>query len=59
VADEREEQAYKQMIARLPMGRRAEPEEIADIVVFAASERGRYLTGANIGTEGAASHVVV
>jgi len=54
-----EEQAYNQMIARLPMGRPAEPEEIADIVVFAASERGRYLTGANISTDGAASHVVV
>jgi NAD(P)-dependent dehydrogenase (short-subunit alcohol dehydrogenase family) len=54
-----EEQAYKQMIARLPMGRPAEPEEIADIVVFAASERGRYLNGANISTDGAASHVVV
>jgi NAD(P)-dependent dehydrogenase (short-subunit alcohol dehydrogenase family) len=54
-----EEQAYKQMIARLPMGRPAEPEEIADIVMFAASERGRYLTGANISTDGAASHVVV
>lgn len=54
-----EDQAYKQMIARLPMGRPAEPDEIADIVVFAASERGRYLTGANISTDGAASHVVV
>lgn len=53
------EQAEKQMVARLPMGRPAEPEEIADIVVFAASERGRYLTGANITTDGAASHVVV
>jgi NAD(P)-dependent dehydrogenase (short-subunit alcohol dehydrogenase family) len=54
-----EEQAYKQMISRLPMGRPAEPDEIADIVVFAASERGRYLNGANISTDGAASHVVV
>jgi NAD(P)-dependent dehydrogenase (short-subunit alcohol dehydrogenase family) len=54
-----EEQAYKQMISRLPMGRPAEPDEIADIVVFAASERGRYLNGANIATDGAASHVVV
>ncbi len=54
-----EEQAYKQMVARLPMGRPAEPEELADIVVFAASERGRYLNGANISTDGAASHVVV
>ena len=54
-----EDEAYKQMIARLPMGRPAEPDEIADIVVFAASERGRYLTGANISTDGAASHVVI
>lgn len=54
-----EEQAYQQMVARLPMGRPAEPEELADIVVFAASERGRYLNGANISTDGAASHVVV
>lgn len=54
-----EDQAYKQMVARLPMGRPADPEEIADIVVFAASERGRYLTGANIATDGAASHVVI
>jgi NAD(P)-dependent dehydrogenase (short-subunit alcohol dehydrogenase family) len=53
------EQAERQMVARLPMGRPAEPSEIADIVVFAASERGRYLTGANISTDGAASHVVV
>jgi len=53
------EQAGKQMGARLPLGRPGEPEEIADIVVFAASERGRYLTGANISTDGAASHVVV
>ena len=54
-----EEQAYQQMVARLPMGKPAEPEELADIVVFAASERGRYLNGANISTDGAASHVVV
>jgi len=54
-----EAQAYQQMISRLPMGRPAEPDEIADIVLFAASERGRYLTGANISTDGAASHVVV
>lgn len=54
-----EEQAYQQMVARLPMGRPAEPEELADIVVFAASERGRYLNGANISTDGAASHVIV
>lgn len=54
-----EQEALKQAKSRLPLGRFAEPEEIADIVVFAASERGRYLTGANISTDGAASHVVI
>jgi NAD(P)-dependent dehydrogenase (short-subunit alcohol dehydrogenase family) len=54
-----EQEALMQAKARLPLGRFAEPEEIADIVVFAASERGRYLTGANITTDGAASHVVL
>lgn len=54
-----EAEATRQAKARLPLGRFADPEEIADIVVFAASERGRYLTGANLSTDGAASHVVV
>jgi NAD(P)-dependent dehydrogenase (short-subunit alcohol dehydrogenase family) len=54
-----EQEALKQAKSRLPLGRFAEPEEIADIVVFAASERGRYLTGANISTDGAASHTVI
>ncbi len=54
-----EEQALKQAAARLPLGRLAEPEEIADVVVFAASERGRFLTGANITMDGASSPTVV
>ena len=29
------------------------------LALFAASERGRYLNGANISTDGAASHVIV
>ena len=44
---------------KLPMGRFAEPEEIARIAVFAASEAGRYLSGANITLDGAAAPTVV
>ncbi len=36
-----------------------EPEEIADIVLFAASERGRFLTAANITVDGAVSPTIV
>jgi NAD(P)-dependent dehydrogenase (short-subunit alcohol dehydrogenase family) len=54
-----EAEALKQSIQRLPLGKLAEPAEIADIVAFAASERGRYLTGANISVDGAATAAVV
>lgn len=54
-----EEEARKRSVSRLPLGRMAEPGEIADVVVFAASERGRYLTGANITMDGASSPTVV
>lgn len=53
-----EAQALERAIERMPMGRMAEPEEIADIVAFAASERGRFLTGANITADGAVSPTV-
>jgi NAD(P)-dependent dehydrogenase (short-subunit alcohol dehydrogenase family) len=54
-----EDEALERAIQRLPLGKLAEPAEIADIVAFAASERGRYLTGANISVDGAASAAVV
>lgn len=54
-----EDEALKRAIQRLPLGKLAEPAEIADIVAFAASERGRYLTGANISIDGAATAAVV
>lgn len=41
-------------LAGLPMGRAAEPEEVADVVVFAASGRASYLSGAVIALDGAA-----
>ncbi len=54
-----EDEALKRATQRLPLGKLAEPAEIADIVAFAASERGRYLTGANISVDGAATAAVV
>lgn len=36
----------------IPLGRMAEPEDIADAVVFLASERGRSITGTTIAVDG-------
>ncbi len=44
---------------RLPLGRIAEPREIADAVVFLASERASYISGAVIAMDGAATPIVV
>ncbi len=54
-----EKEALERAVENLPLGRLAEPEEIADIVAFAASDRGRYFTGANITLDGASSPTVV
>ena len=54
-----EQQALEKAVSRLAMGRLAEPDEIAGIVVFAASAQGTYLTGANITVDGASSPTVV
>lgn len=54
-----EQEAWDQAVKQLPLGRFADPAEIADIVAFAASERGRYLTGANLSVDGASLPTVV
>jgi acetoacetyl-CoA reductase len=41
-----------QIIAAIPMGRLARPEEIAAVVAFLASEEAGYITGANISVNG-------
>ena len=41
-----------QIIASIPMGRLARPEEIAAVVAFLASEEAGYITGANISVNG-------
>ncbi len=42
------------MLAGLPLGRPAHPEEIAELVVFCASARGGYLSGTTIEADGGA-----
>ena len=54
-----EAEALQRSIDRIPLGRLAEPEEIAAMTVFAASPRARYLTGAIITMDGAGSPIVV
>jgi acetoacetyl-CoA reductase len=41
-----------QIIASIPMGRLAKPEEIAAVVAFLTSEEAGYITGANISVNG-------
>ncbi|MEP6656431.1 MAG: SDR family oxidoreductase [Betaproteobacteria bacterium] len=52
-------EALKRAEERMPLGRMAEPEEIAQMVVFLASDRASYVTGANISMDGALFPVVV
>ena len=44
--------------ARLPMGRMGEPEEVANLALFLASEAGSYVTGCAINMDGGLSRVV-
>ena len=38
--------------ARFPLGRFGEPEEVADAVLFVASERASYITGSVLNVDG-------
>jgi acetoacetyl-CoA reductase len=42
----------EQIVAQIPMGRLARPQEIAAVVAFLASEEAGYITGANISVNG-------
>jgi NAD(P)-dependent dehydrogenase (short-subunit alcohol dehydrogenase family) len=53
------EQAMAQAVSRIPLGRMAEPEEIANAVVFLASVKASYITGICMSMDGALNPIVV
>lgn len=46
------EDIQKKILAQIPMGRFAKPEEVASVVAFLAEENNSYITGANIAING-------
>jgi NAD(P)-dependent dehydrogenase (short-subunit alcohol dehydrogenase family) len=53
------EEAVKQATARIPLGRLAAPEDIANVVVFLASPRSGHVSGAILTVDGASTPMVV
>jgi NAD(P)-dependent dehydrogenase (short-subunit alcohol dehydrogenase family) len=53
------EDILQQRRGAMPLGRIAQPEDIADVVVFLASRRAGYVSGAVVSLDGAASPMVV
>ncbi|PKM57603.1 MAG: 3-oxoacyl-[acyl-carrier-protein] reductase [Firmicutes bacterium HGW-Firmicutes-3] len=52
MTDKMPEQARIEMIANIPLNRLGEPKDIADLVVFLASDKADYITGQIIGVNG-------
>jgi NAD(P)-dependent dehydrogenase (short-subunit alcohol dehydrogenase family) len=46
------EEALASLARAVPMGRRAQPGEIADVIVFLASDDARYITGQVVNVNG-------
>ncbi len=53
------DEARSRAVARIPMGRMARPEDVADLAAFLASPRAGYVTGVLVTMDGAASATVV
>jgi NAD(P)-dependent dehydrogenase (short-subunit alcohol dehydrogenase family) len=53
------EEAMKRALTKIPMGRMAEPEDIARVVLFLASDAASYVTGINMSMDGATSPLVI
>ncbi|WP_239142902.1 SDR family oxidoreductase [Variovorax sp. WS11] len=54
-----EEEVRRDAEARMPLGRIATPEDIANAVVFLSSPRAGYISGAIVSMDGAATPMVV
>jgi NAD(P)-dependent dehydrogenase (short-subunit alcohol dehydrogenase family) len=53
------ETAMARSVQKIPMGRMAKPEEVADLVLFLASDKARYITGITVTMDGAMYPMVV
>jgi NAD(P)-dependent dehydrogenase (short-subunit alcohol dehydrogenase family) len=54
---EEAEQAAAQFASQIPMGRRGQPEEIAAVVAFLASEESSFVTGVDLAVDGGLAQV--
>jgi len=53
------DQVMQQSINKIPLGRMALPEEVANAVVFLASSKASYITGICMSMDGALNPIVV
>lgn len=50
-----DERLLDAFVRRIPLGRPGEPEDVADVIAFLASEDARFVTGANLPVDGGVS----
>jgi hypothetical protein len=50
-----DESRYRELLTKFPMGRAARPEEIADAMLFLASDRSAYTSGVIVTIDGGLS----
>jgi 3-oxoacyl-[acyl-carrier protein] reductase len=53
------EEAERQWVAQVPLGRMGDPAELGDLVAFLASPRAEYITGSAVAIEGGIMHRLI